>query len=84
MEHVRCPMGQQCITFHLAQPDASAQLAALDGLPRQGIDGPRRPHLELVAHHVPQPACRRRSESCQGVRTRAMRPCVFMGPWVQD
>ena len=45
-------MGQQGIALHLAEPDPTRTLAALDGLPREGVDGTGRADLELVVDHV--------------------------------
>ena len=48
VEQVRGAVRQQRVALHLAEADAAAGLAALDGLARQGVDGADGADLELV------------------------------------
>ena len=53
VQEVGSAVRQQSIPLHLSEANAAAQLAALDGLPGQGVDWPEGPHLA-------QPRCSRR------------------------
>ena len=47
MQDVGCPVGQQGVALHLAQADAAAKLAALDGLLGQLVVGTGRADLDV-------------------------------------
>lgn len=46
MQEVGGAVRQQRVALHLAEADAAAELAALDGLTRHGVDGARGADLD--------------------------------------
>ena len=55
LEEEHGPVGEERVPLHLAEADAAAAPPPLDWLARHLVHRAHRAHLELVAHHVPQP-----------------------------
>lgn len=53
VQEVGRPVRQQRVALHLPEADAAPELAALDRLPRQRVDRPRRPYLPPRCPYLP-------------------------------